>query len=193
MTGVEPKFPLTMTAEEFLAWDGGGHVGKLELVEGEVRAMSPASGTHGLIQANMTILIGNHLRAKKLPCRVATEAPVQPQLHANGNVRARDIAVSCSKKQVGKTFPGPLLIIEILSPSNRKVTWESIHTMASISTLKEIAVVDSEKIHVEAYRRGEDGSWPKTGEVSLSGGMVRLDYIGADLPVSEIYGGTHLA
>ncbi len=193
MAGAEPKFPLTMTAEEFLAWDGGGHVGKLELVEGEVRAMSPASGTHALIQGNLTGLLFGHIKSKGLPCRVAPEAPVQPQLHANDNVRAPDIAVSCSKKKVGKTFPEPVLIVEILSPSNRRQTWESIHAMASISTLKEIVVVESEKIHVEVFRRGEDGAWPKTGEVSEAGGTLRLESMSAEFPVAEVYSGTVLA
>lgn len=192
MAGAEPRTPKSMTAEEFLAWDGGGHVGKLELVHGEVRAMSPASGTHSLIQGNLTGLIFTHIKANGLPCRVATEAPVQPQLHANDNVRAPDVAVSCSKKQVGKTFPEPVLVIEILSPSNRRETWESIHAMASISTLKEIAVVDSEKVHVEVYRRADDGSWPNEGEVSANGGAMRLESISAAFSISDVYSGTHL-
>jgi Uma2 family endonuclease len=45
--------PAKMTAAEFLDWDGGGHQGKLELVNGVVRAMPPASGTHALIQAKL--------------------------------------------------------------------------------------------------------------------------------------------
>jgi Uma2 family endonuclease len=182
-----------MTADQFMDWDGGGHVGKLELVNGEVRAMSPASSVHGLIQANLAYLIGRHLRENKLPCRVATEAPVQPQLHANDNVRAPDLAVTCAPPAKSKVFHHPVLIIEILITSNRKETWESIHTMASISTLKEIAVVESEKMHVEVFRRGDDGAWPKDGEVSDMGGTVRLTSIGAEFLVSEIYEGTHLA
>ena len=39
----QPKTRPTMTAEEFIAWGGDGHPGKLELVNGEVRAMSPAT------------------------------------------------------------------------------------------------------------------------------------------------------
>ena len=81
----------------------------------------------------------------------------------------------------------------ILSPSNRRETWESIHTMASISTLKEIIVVESEKVHVEVYRRGQDGSWPLGGEVSEQAGKVRLTSIEAEFPISEIYSGTYLS
>jgi len=193
MTEAEPHNLPRMTAEEFLAWDGGGHVGKLELVDGEVRAMSPASGTHSFIQANLSYLIGKHLRERKLPCRVGTEAPVQPQLHANDNIRAPDLAVTCLPSTKSKVFPKPVMIIEILSPGNRRETWESIRTMASITTLTEIVAVESEKVLVEVFRRGEDGAWPKDGEVSEAGGTVRLMSVSAELSVAEIYEGTHLA
>ena len=182
-----------MTAAEFLDWDGGGLIGKLELVNGEVRAMSPASGTHALIQANITILLGNHIRSKKLPCRVGTEAPVQPQLHANDNVRAPDIAVTCAPPSKSKTFPDPVLIVEVLSPNNQKETWDSIYAMSTIPALAEIAVVDSEWVRVEVYRRDTDGAWPLGGEVSEQGGTVRLNSISAEFNVSDIYEGTHLA
>ena len=52
-----------MTVEEFFAWDGGGHVGKLERVEGIVRAMAPASANHSFIQGYIVTALKNHLRA----------------------------------------------------------------------------------------------------------------------------------
>ena len=51
-----PKPKPRMTVEEFFDWDGGGHVGKLELVHGVVRAQSYASGGHGTIQGNLAAL-----------------------------------------------------------------------------------------------------------------------------------------
>lgn len=168
--GAEPKSRPHMTADAIIDWDGGGHLGKLELVHGEVRAMSPASGTHALIQANLAFLIGAHLRAKNMPCRVGTEAPVQPQMHANDNVRAPDLAVAYAPPSSAKTFPDP---------------------MATISTLTEIMVVDSERIIVEVFNHLAEGGWTKSGRVYQSGGTARLDSISADLPVAEIYAGTH--
>ncbi len=192
MDGAELHPTPHMTADQFLDWDGGGHLGKLELVNGEVRAMSPASGTHALIQANLAGLIWNHIREKKLPCRVGTEAPVQPQLHANDNVRAPDLAVTCLPSTDTKIFPPPALIIEVLSPSNLKDTWNSIYAMATIPALAEIVVVDSESIKVEVFQRGADGTWPSAGKPYMSG-SVRLESISADLPIGEIYAGTRFA
>ena len=191
IAGSQSSLPM-MTAAEFMDWDGGGQLGKLELVHGVVRALSPASGTHSLIQANLAYLIGAHLRAKKLPCRIGTEAPVQPQMHANDNVRAPDLAVTCAPIGKGKIFPDPMLIIEVLSPGNKKETWDSIYAMATIPALTEIAVVDCEKVRVEVFRRDADGAWPKSGAVFEAGGMVRLESIGAEFTISDIYAGTHL-
>lgn len=193
MAGAEPHAIPNMTAAEFLDWDGGGLIGKLELVNGEVRAMSPASGTHALIQANLAGLIWNHIRTKKLPCRVGTEAPVQPQLHANDNIRAPDLAVTCLQSKDTKKFPDPVLIVEIMSPSNQKETWEAIYACATIPVLQEIAVVESASMRVEVYRRGPDGAWPLGGEVSERGGAVRLTSISAEFLVADIYEGTYLA
>jgi Uma2 family endonuclease len=181
-----------MTVEEFLEWDGGAHPGKLELVNGIVRAMWPASGTHAIIQANLAYLIGTHLRAKKMPCRVGTEAPVVPRLHANDNVRAPDLAVTCSETTTGKTFPDPVLIIEVLSPTNQRETWDSIMACATIPSLVEIAVVDSERVRVEIYRKDAEGAWPKEPEVIGASGVVRLSSIDAPFPISEVYAGTAL-
>ena len=193
MAGAELVTVPYMTASQFMDWDGAGHLGKLELVNGEVRAMSPASGTHALIQANLTALIGSHTRSRRLTFRTGIRAPVQPQLHANDNVRAPDLAVTCAPPSSGKMFPDPVLIIEVLSQSNQKETWNSIYAMATIPALTEIAVVDSERVRVEVLRRGTDGSWPKAGEVAEHGGTFKLESISAEFPVSEVYAGTHLA
>lgn len=183
-----------MTVEEFLAWDGAGHIGKLELVEGRVRAMSPASGTHALVQANLAGLLWSIFRARNSPCRVGTEAPIVPRIHANDNVRAPDLAVTCAPISADKRFPDPILIVEVLSPSNQRETWESIRALASLPSLMEILVVDGERRWAEIFRREADGGWPVDGQVLLEGdGIITLESIGAQLALAEIYQGTHLA
>ncbi len=193
MSVAYPLAPRRMTVEEFLGWDGGGLTGKLELVEGEVRAMSPASGTHAIIQANLAALLWNHLRKHRPHCTVGTETPIVPRIHANDNVRAPDLAVTCQPPTKDKRFPDPVLIAEVLSPSNQRETWESIRAIASVPSLVEILVVDSEHVHVEILRREADGGWPVTGQIEATSGFVHLASIGLDLPLAEIYRGTHLA
>ncbi len=181
-----------MTLDEFLAWDGGGHVGKLELWNGVVRAMAPASADHAIIQANIARTIGNHLVARKSPCRVGTEAPVVPPMAARRNARAPDVAVNCTQP-MDKTFDDPILIVEVMSPGNENATWDSIQSLAGLTTLKEVLVVQSETLQADLYRRAGDGGWPWTPVTSGEGGVVRLTSIDLDLGVADIYYGTTLA
>lgn len=183
----------SMTAEEFISWGGDGHPGKLELVNGLVRAMSPASGTHALLQSTIAGLFRDHLRARKSPCRVGTEAPIRPRMRSNENVRSPDIAVTCvPKSKDEKFFPDPILIVEVLSPSNQRETWESIWACATIPTVQEVMVVDSERIHVDVHTKDETGAWPEQPNVVESGGMVHLSSIDAEISISDIYADTNL-
>ena len=53
MTALPKLVPSRMTVEEFLDWPGDGSGKKFELVDGEPRAMTPASVSHRIIQANI--------------------------------------------------------------------------------------------------------------------------------------------
>lgn len=182
-----------MTVDEFFAWDSGGHQGKLELVDGVVRAMAPASQTHVMIQGNLVYLIGAHLRARKSPCRVAPEAPVVPKLRPDMNARAPDVAVTCAPPSTATAFPDPVLIIEVLSPGNERDTWESIWACATIPSLEEIVVVESRRVGAQVFRRDANGNWPGEAEEIQAGGALRLTTIDAAFPIEYLYAGTHLA
>jgi Uma2 family endonuclease len=183
-----------MTIAEFLDWDGGGHQGKLELIDGVVRAMAPASEAHGTIQANLALLIGQHLRAGGAKCRVVTEAGVVPRLNPGRNMRAPDLVVTCAPPDAKrKTVDEPLLLIEILSPSNENDTWESIRACATIPSVKEMLVVDSEHVHAQIFRKGNDGVWAEKSEDVEAGGTLRFDCIDYSIPLAEVYAGTALA
>ena len=58
-TAIRRKAPHHMTVDEFIAWAGDG---RWQLVDGEPRAMAPASATHGIIQANIGYTLTRHLR-----------------------------------------------------------------------------------------------------------------------------------
>ena len=53
MTALPKLAPSRMTVEELLDWPGDRSGKKFELVDGEPRAMAPASVSHGIIQANV--------------------------------------------------------------------------------------------------------------------------------------------
>ena len=187
------KKPKHMTVEEFLDWGGGGHVGKLELVDGIVRALSPASATHSVLQGNLVTLIQNHLRKKRLPCHVAPEAPVVPRLRSRNNARAPDFAVSCAPPSQSKVFEDPILLIEVLSLGNAEETWESVRAYGTIPTVREIAVVESESVGAALFRKDAEGAWSVDGEDIAAGGTLKLHSIGLEIPLAELYRDTYLA
>ncbi len=193
MNSGAPKLPPLMTVDEFRAEDGGGHVGKLQLVDGCVRPMAPASATHAMSQGNLVDAIGAHSRTRGSPCRVAPEAPIRPAIgKLSSNACAPDLSVTWVPPSAAKTFEEPILIIELLSPSNVDDTWENIRALAPRPTLTQIVVVGSETVEIEIYRKDAKGAWSREPEV-LTVGVIRLASIGLDLPVAEVYSGTHLA
>lgn len=193
MSETQAAAPPRMTVDEFLAWDGGGHQGKLELIDGLVRAMEPASATHAMIQGNLIFLIGNYMRRQNSLCRVAPEAPVVPKLKSRTNLRAPDVVVSCAPPSRSKVLEDPILIAEVLSPSNERETWEAIWACATIPSVREFLIVDSERVHAQIFTKDAAGVWPQDPVIVEGSGTVHLHSIEAALPIAEVYAGTYLA
>lgn len=185
--------PRTMTVEEFLDWDGGGHVGKLELVEGEVRTMSPASGDHAIIQANLAVLIGSELKSRKGPCRVGTEAPVIPRLHSRTNLRAPDVAVTCLPAGEDQKFPDPVFIAGVMSPGNMTETWEAITACTTIPSLRDIIVVESTRVEAVLVSLDDEHGWPREGVRFHAGDKIDITSLELTLELAAMYEGTTLA
>ncbi len=188
------KLPPLMTVAEFLAWKGDGTGRRYELVEGVLRAQDSASDTHGTIQSRLVYLLTGHLDRTSQNCRVVTAPGIQPNLRANWNHRVPEIAVSCTpnRPDVHKT-PNPILIVEVLSPSNVADTWNNVALFATLPSVTEILVVDSTKVEAHLLRRGSDGAWPENPTVFGPSGTLQLASIAFTLPLTEAYRGTHLA
>jgi Uma2 family endonuclease len=182
-----------MTVADFLDWPGDGTGRKFQLVDGEVRGMSPGSATHGTIQANLAYELRRHLLEQKSQCRVATEPAVLTRVRANINVRVPDLGVSCTPDAPGQqALPDPILLVEILSPGNTADTWDNVWSYCTIPSVQEIAIVHSTRVLVELLRRGSDSHWPEQPEEIGSGGALRLESIGFACPLSDVYAQTHL-
>lgn len=186
------KLPPYMTVDEFLAWDGGGHQGKLELVDGIVRARGPANVIHGLLQTNITCLVGAHNRPRNR-ARAAISPPVSPRLRSMDNVRYPDFGVTEGPISAAFLFPDPLLLADIIWEEDVEETRNNIWAYATIPSLREILIIHSTAIRAEVFRRGADGAWPERAEIIEAGGMLRLASIEAEFPMAEVYWGTYLA
>jgi Uma2 family endonuclease len=181
-----------MDVAEFRAWDAPG--GSLwQLVDGEPQAMAPASRTHGIIQAELGRLIGNHLEARASDCTVITNAGTIPHVRADANFRIPDLAVACSDYHEEEyDVSGPVLIVEILSPTNKTETWTNVWAYTTIPTVREILIMHSVRIRAELLRRDTQGNWPERALV-IENGMVELESIDFGVPLRSIYRRTRLA
>ena len=185
------KIPVRLTVEEFLNWDSGD-VLRYELVDGEPRAMAPASRTHGILQAELGRLLGNHLRARGSSCDVVANPGVIPHLLPDHNMRVPDLGVTCSPYQTEQAaLPDAVLLVEILSPSNQSKTWTNVWTYTSIPSVQEILVLRTDRVGAELLRRSREGDWPERPLTITEGNLV-LESIGFEAALSELYARTRL-
>jgi Uma2 family endonuclease len=180
-----------MSVQDFFRWDSGDGL-RYELVDGKPRAMAPAGTVHGFLQSEFGRLIGNHLRDHREGCEVIANPGVIPHLLSAHNVRVPDLAVTCSPVLPGQaTLPDPVLLVEILSPSNQAKTWSNVWAYTSISSVQEILVLHSTRVRAELLRRSGDGAWPERTEEILAG-EISLASIGFQMPLTDLYARTGL-
>ena len=180
------KLPFDMTVEEFLDWCPDDSL-RWQLVDGEPQAMAPARVGHGALQALVAARLLNHLIERDSPCTVVTAPGIIPLVLASKNFRIPDIGVTCSPFEAAeKNLRDPVLLVEILSPGNRRETWSNVWTYTTIPSVREILVMRTDEIRVELLRRGPDGTWPSE-PVELTGGDLALESLGFRAPLASLY------
>ena len=178
-----PVAPVNLPA--FLGWDSGDGSGRLrQLRDGVPEAMAPASETHGAIEAELGRLLGNHLLDTGRPCRVVTTPGIVPRVRAGENLRIPDLAVTCAPPGSNRLTTDPVLVVEILSPSNAEQPWANVWAYTTIPSVTEILVVASTERRAEPLARGADGTWPATAETVSD--TLRLDSVGLTLPLISL-------
>jgi Uma2 family endonuclease len=128
-----------MTVDEFLVWDPDDMTGRRwQLMDGEPVLMAPAAEPHGAIQAELARLLANHLAERASPCRVIAAPGIVPRVRANENFRVPDLGVTCAPPSREVMISEPVLLIEILSPSNEPETRANVWTYTTIPSVQEI-------------------------------------------------------
>jgi Uma2 family endonuclease len=103
-----------------------------------------------------------------------------------------DLAVTCSGYDTEESALGdPVLLVEILPPSNRRETWANVFAYTTIPSVREILVLDTVKIAAEFLRWSPDGTWPKQPTV-IEAGEETLESIGVSFPLASAYRTTRL-
>jgi Uma2 family endonuclease len=132
-----------MTVAEFLAWDAPGET-RWQLVDAEPIAMAPASRTRGVPQLELGGLTRNHLAGAGSPCTVVAASGIIPRVRASENFRIPDLAVTRTRYETEEyDVSNPILIVEVISPSNRADTWRNVWAFTTIPSLREILLLSS--------------------------------------------------
>jgi Uma2 family endonuclease len=154
--------------------------------------MAPASENHGAIQSEAAYLLTGHLRERRPACRVITAPGVVPRVRSATNHRIPDLGVTCSPPSGGHVVTDPVLLIEILSPSNEALTRENVWAYSTIPSVAEILLLGSVRVEAELLRRGRDGSWPEAPVFLGAEDDLELASIGFQGPLRAFYRSTDL-
>ena len=185
------QIPSVMSVREFLSWNAPAGT-RWQLIDGIPTAMAPTSRTDGAIQAELGAMIRDHLRQGGGPCSIISAPGIVPRIRSSENFRIPDLAVTCTPYQAEEyDLSDPVLIIEILSPSNKAETWANIWAYATIPSVREILIVHSTAILAEVLRRDADGAWPDR-TTRIEDGDLTLTSIGFQAPIASVYATTRL-
>ena len=184
-----------MTVAEFLTWNPGDpNVHAWQLIDGEPVATAPASDNHGAIHAELSGRLWAHLAMPDSRCRAVIGPGIVPRGRSDRNYRVPDIGITCAPPSGGQMVPEPLILIEILSPTNETETWANVWTYLTIPTVMEVLVVNSTRTEAELLRRNADGTWPELpARIGPEDALMRLDSISFSVPLATLYRTTTLA
>ena len=116
---------------------------------------------------------------------------VVPRVRSEANMRVPDLAVTCEADETGKhAVAEPILLVEILSPSNEAETRANVWTYTTIPTVREILLVRSTHIAAELIRREPDGGWPANAQPIAADAPLVLASIDFSCPLAAVYEGT---
>ena len=167
-----------------------------EFYDGEIFLMAGGSARHSMIGGNILRYLGNQLEGT--PCH-----PFGPDLKmkvkATGLSTYPDVSVYCGKRELdpldraAQTYLNPTLIVEVLSPTTETYDrGKKALNYRRVESLQMILLVSQDTPGVETHVRQPDGSWTLREHDGMEK-VLRLDAIGVDLPLAEIYRGVDFA
>jgi Uma2 family endonuclease len=181
-----PQQPQKMTAEEYLQWESQQDI-RYEYINGEVFAMTGGTIPHNDAALNLYTALRPHLRSRG--CRVNV-SDVKLQVDSHSAYFYPDVIVSCYPQDLNarKFIQNPKIIVEVLSPgTSGKDRAEKFTYYLKIPSLQEYLLIDSEKISVECYCRGEGRMWLYYSY--NAGDIITLSSIEFEFPIEILYEG----
>ena len=164
-----------------------GEIFPMGEIEGDTpEAMAGALPPHNAISSNIIFEFQNKPRGKGYNTFGSDQRIFIPE---TGLYTYPDISVFCGELQYqnNMTLKNPVLLVEILSKVTEGYNRGSKFEMyRSISTLIEYLMVDSQRVHVELWRR-ENGKWVLTKETNDVNDNIELKSLEGTFLLKDLY------
>jgi Uma2 family endonuclease len=180
-----PDWPRTL--DEFRAWHER-QPDVWEFIDGAPRLMAPGWKAHTVIKSNLGRLLGNAL--DQTGCRALVDGAV---VESHGSSLIPDVVVTCAPLDFSTPrVEAPVLIIEILSPSNElDDTGRKLALYLEIPSLRHYLVVHQDRRQIVHHERRDDLGGRFLTTIAPAD-PLRLDPPGVELSLSAVYDGLPL-
>lgn len=133
---------------------------RAELIDGKFYNMAPPNRIHQKLVQQLSLTIGNYITSHGGDCEVYP-APFAVNLDSDDKDWVEpDISVICDKNKLADRGcnGAPDFIIEIVSPSSRKMDYSIKNALYSESGVREYWIVDPDKERTTVYYYEEDAA-----------------------------------
>jgi Uma2 family endonuclease len=176
--------------EEYFALEHAGDA-RYEYWNGDIVCMSGGSRAHSRISRNAVYRMSQRLEGG--PC-VAFTADLPVKTPSLLPYRYPDVTVGCGDLEYQNirgvdALINPVLIVEVMSPTTARHDQEDkFAAYQVIASFREYLLITQDAPHVSHCVRQSDGRWVREDSSQLEA-VLRLESIGCELPLREIYEG----
>lgn len=133
---------------------------RAELIDGQLYDMAPPSRVHQKLVMELSATIREHVRSQGGSCEVYP-APFAVFLSADDATYVEpDVSVICDKHKLTDSGceGAPDFIIEVVSPSSRRMDYNTKNSVYANAGVREYWIVDPAKERTTVYRYEEDAA-----------------------------------
>lgn len=174
-----------LSLQDFLAWENA-QPARHEFYRGEVFAVVGVRRVHGTVSGNLFIALSRHLKGS--PCAILTES-LKVQV-ADDAIVYPDVFVTRDPADLrtDMIFRAPTLVVEVLSESTAAYDRGLKSSLyRRLPSLREYLLVDPDARTVEVFYRNAQGFFELHDQTG--GALLRLDSVGLELPIAEVFDG----
>jgi len=133
---------------------------RAELIDGVIYDIAPPSYKHQLISGELFATIHNYIKSNNGSCKVIASPFAVFLDNDNKTYVEPDISVICDKSKLDDhgCHGAPDFIIEIVSPSSRRMDYNIKNGKYAEAGVREYWIVDPEKKRTTVYRYEEDAA-----------------------------------